>query len=693
MKIRLLSPILIATACCAVFAPALLAQNSVQVFGPVDTRVSEAAASYSNPVTFNTNNLNLTCPATPVGVLSSAPSATPLASTGNVLVDNNMTVTVSYSTANGTVTNGPIEVCPATGFPGPSTSFPNCFNTNGYEVPASAGSLTGQDPDTYVLPGGNGLTVDAAGGVAPINISSQLVSGAQSVTISLVDEGGYLTSSSLYLNTNCTQVGVTGPALVSGNTITQPPAPPQLTQTFDFNQTTNQVVGFVYDLSNAETNDTLTINSNGSTPQVADLPINPATFQANFAANTSFATSECLIHNGEVGGPAGEPATQPACKLFTLECTTGTGSSSAGANCPVSTVANEVVQDIFDGPNFTLNDIPTQNGNGPTFHEGIGFLMASEGWGAENGVPPGTWDWNGGTGGPCTFDPAADLNLPCPQNLLTSFTGPGTYKGGGETTHPNSTFISIAQVPEDLTTVQIQGASPSKWVNSDKVNVQFSSQPPNLQGTGLPGADAFIPSPIQSLTYGVSLASNLPSPIDEPIAGDVTLQNAACPIPTADNPNPVPAQTFTPKIQTLTFTADGQYLLHYYAQDCAGTRELKFLQSAGSWTTNFYTVPVNVDTVPPAITSLATGVGLPGNGFYALGAAVKASYACSDAGSGVVSCGGTVYASGTPNTGTLTTVLPTTSAGKHTFTVTAIDAAGNQTTASATYWVVGASAI
>jgi hypothetical protein len=697
MKIRLFSVVLIAMACWAISAAK--AQNAIQVFGPVDVRVSEAATSYSNPLAFNTNNLNLTCPASPTGVLSSV-------GMGNVLVDNNLTVAVSNISSGGTVSTGPTNVCPASGFPGLSTALNNCF-TSGYEVPASAGSLTGLDPDTDVVPG-TGLTIDQAGGVAPINIGSLLVSGPSTVTISLIDDGVYLASSSLYLNTNCTQAGVTGPAVVSGNPINNPPTPPELTQTFNFNGGSGQNVGFVYDLSEAETDGTLTVNPNGSTPQVTDLPVNPnlATFQENFVANTSFATSQCLVHSGEVGGPLGEPATNPACKLYTLECTTGTGSSEAGANCPISTVANEVVKDIFDGPNFTLNNIPTPGG--PTFHEGIGFLMASEGWGSEGGVPPGTWDWDGGVGGPCTFDPAANLDLPCPQNLLTSFTGPGLFSGSGETTHPNSTFISIAGVPEPLTTVIVKNLSPSNWVTTNPVNVSFTATPPNLTGSSCPGpycvsgAANFIPAPIQSITYGVSpVSAPLPVPAGEPIANDVTLLNGTCPIPTAANPGPTTQPSWTPPggPQILNFSADGQYWLHYYAQDCAGTQELLFKQSGTppSWTTNFYMVQINVDTTPPAISSLAPGVGLPGSGTYTQNAIVNASYSCSDAGSGVVSCTGVTtptsttcrntYSTATSNTGTLTCLLPTKTIGSNTFTVTAIDAAGNHSTSSVTYKV------
>jgi hypothetical protein len=47
--------------------------------------------------------------------------------------------------------------------------------------------------------------------VPPINMSSLLTSGAQTRSIGLDDEGGYYTSSTLYLQTNSTLGGINGP--------------------------------------------------------------------------------------------------------------------------------------------------------------------------------------------------------------------------------------------------------------------------------------------------------------------------------------------------------------------------------------------------------------------------------------------------------------------------------------------------
>ena len=654
--------------CLVVWAPALLAQdsapvvrkhvhahpdaahvsfNSIQVFAPVNVRPSANGTGYgASAVVFNSATVTLSCPAPPImASLSSTPD-----NSGNLLVDNNINVTV---TANGVVT-GPSNVCLGgidTSSVGP---FQSCF-TPYYEGLAS--SIVGQDPDLYV----------ASGGVSPISIASSLVQGTQQVKFDLQDEGGYLANTNVYLNTNCAMSGVTGPASVSGNPISQSdPTPDELDQDFSFDPLANQSIGFEYDLTAAQAAGSLTI-TDGTIPQVGDQPLDPDTFQPVWAPHTSFATSHCLVHSGEL-----LPSGQPACKLFTLECKIGTSATASGAQCPVSSVRNETIQDVFDGPAFALHDIHTPDGR--TFHEGIGFLMASEGW----------------DGGLCAFDPASGLEkLPCPQNLLVSFTGPGTFTGQMLTTHPNSTFISIANVPEDRTTVSVKNEWPDHWISSHTVKVKFVSEPPNLKGVHLPGAGKFIPSPIASITYGISAANSVPTP-GEPIPTDVAVTNPqGCPTPTPANPGPSVAPDFRPGDQTITGLADGRYLLHYYAQDCAGTEELKFWQDAGgSWSTGFYTYPIKVDTVPPSISGPTLSPKPSAQGTYAVGQVVTASYSCQDATSGVILCGDSLYSPGaTHNTGTLSATVDTSSPGANEFIVLAMDAAGNLSWESVSYKV------
>lgn len=672
MRLKVLSSLCVSTiaGCLPLCVPALHAQTAIQLFGPVDTVSSFPTTSFSNAYSFNTTNLNLTCDTSPIiatlsGPLMNAAGSAPALNSsgalqpgGNLLVDNNILVTV---TPTGGAASQPVNVCSGGSGVNDEGLYNNsCFNGT-YAV--ASGELSGQDPDTSLLPGSS-QTVDAAGGLPPIDISSNLGAGSQLLQIALSDQGGWLTSSTVFLSTNCTQESVTGPAQVTGNVITSTPTPSQLTQSFTFNPTTGQAVGLVYDLSQANSAGTLTSSSlsNSPSPLTADSPLDPTQFQPVWVAGTPFATSYCLIHSGE---SLTNGISTPACKLYTLECTTAADPTPSGAQCPASTANNEAIQDIFDGPAFTLSDIRTPHG--PTFHEGIGFLMASEPW----------------TGGPCTFSQASGLeNLPCPQNLLTSFSGPGTYSDDGRTTHPNSNFISVAGVPEDLTSVGVQGELPDHWINRRTATLNFFSQPPNLTGVTIPGAASFIPSPIQSITYGISPAGSVPLPAQEPIPNDITLTNSAtnCSTP----PTAPVAPNFAPGPQQLTFPADGQYLLHYFAQDCAGTQELLFTQTAGSWSTNFFTRPINVDTVPPAV----TGPALTSAGPYKVGQPVYASYACSDATSGVVLCGFNFYApDSTFNTPTLKTRVDTSSPGTKTFWVLAADAALNFSTASITYTV------
>ncbi len=145
-------------------------------------------------------------------------------------------------------------------------------------------------------------------------------------------------------------------------------------------------------------------------------------------------------------------------------------------------------------------------------------------------------------------------------------------------------------------------------------------------------------------------------------------------------PNQRPASIFAPPTQTIHVQADGQYLLHYFAQDCAGTEELKFSAVGnGGWATSFYSVPVNVDTVDPKVTQVPTlsPPAKKGNS-YALHEKVTASYSCGDDASGVAICGEKFYGTpGTLNTGILTSTVDTSTPGNKTFTVWPVDIAGN----------------
>ena len=649
-------------ACMALIVPALSAQNSnITVFSPVDVRLALGNTSgqpnkSSAPTSFNSSTLDLNCSVSPIhAVLTSSPNSG--SSNANLLVDNFINLTVTPGTS-GTASGTPVDICGGGASTSSSDSGTNhsqeCFNPGFSSV---VRHLVGQNPDTFA----------GTYGVAALDISSYLVSGPQQAEFDLVNLGDYLASSSLYLNTNCAQTGVSGQVNFTGNTITTT----NITQNYTIDSSLDQKFKFVYDLSKSQQAGSLSITS-GTVPYVTDVPVDPATFQTILVPNTSFATSSCMIHTGELLKGLS------ACTLYTLECTSGNSTKRSGSQCPVSSLPNEIFQDVFDGPSFTLPDIATPN-NGPTFHEGVGFLMASEGW----------------TGGPCSFDPASGLqDLPCPQNLLVSFSGPGIYTSTSYTSHPNSTFIPLTGVPEDLTTVSVQNQHPGYWVNTQNPVVTLSSQPPVLTGTNLPGASSFIASPIVSITYGISSTNSiLPSPSAPPSTDTTVASGVVCPL--QSNPSDPLAIVFATPAETLTLHADGKYLVHYFARDCAGTEELQFTQDAStqSWSTSYYTYPINVDTVSPVVSSgptLSPAANTLILGDYIVGHAVTAAYSCTDERSGVVTCGASSYSptSTTLSTGTISSKVNTSQTGAQVYTVQAVDAAGNQSAKSVNYTVI-----
>ena len=330
----------LATVCIAAAASTVSGQTAVQLFSPANVRVSTQGTGYgASENVFNTTILNLTCTSPIQAKISSTADGS-----GNVLVDNFITFNeVGGSPAdickNGTMENGNQQ---------------NCFTGN-YASQASAGELTGKDPDNYL----------AAGGVPPIDVSSYLTTGAVQAQIGLVDTGSYLTGSTLYLVTNCAFNGVAGPGKVTGNPISQSnPTDQQLTQNFSFNSTNNQQVQFTYNLSEAQDAGSLSI-TDGTSPTGFDTPLNAATFQSTYLKGTSFATGSCLIHSGELYNGA------PACKLYTLTCQVGTDPTQKGALCPTSQQRNEIFEDVFDGPSFTLPDV--LGTNLLIYHQGVGL--------------------------------------------------------------------------------------------------------------------------------------------------------------------------------------------------------------------------------------------------------------------------------------------------------------------------------
>jgi hypothetical protein len=679
MKLCRLPKLVTFGGCLAACLPAAVAQNSILLLNNSVVEPAPYTTSITDPYIFQSTIQELSCPTTGIYAnLSSVPSTQSTGNQGLIALD---TIIVTVTPPQG-VSNAPVNVCPLEYTPPGQACFnPATVGMHG-EV-TQANPDIGQDLDLAIP--GFGQTFYQYYGVPAISIASQLQPGPQSVEFQLENilppAQSDMGNSTLYLNTNCTSLGVSGPATIINN---PPPGNPTnpVTETFVFNSATDQGVNFQY-----------TVPPNigdltGLTEHVTDYPVDPASFDTTYTYGTSFSTSSCYLHAGELLN------NNAACKMYTLLCSVGTDPTATGALCPASAAADEIFGEAFDPPlNFTLNlpDISTPNG---TYHTGVGLLMGPDAWatGSSNGC-----QYTAGS-------TAATSQLLCPQNLLYNFFGPGASNSQGRGSNVNSTFVTVYGVPEPLTTVTLTNGSGSSlgvgpangyWTNNTSPYARLSSTPPigvnTLSNAVLAGAPEFVAAPIQNISYGLTAPSgNVPQPQNEPIAADTTLAaNTAC--PTAGSS--YTAAPFTAPLQPLSLNeGDGNYTLHYYAQDCAGTQELEFLLNSQvnppSWYTTFYTYPIKLDTVAPAVAVALS----PTGGSYSYGQAVSANYSCSDSGSGLASCGSTTYGlsngTGKANSGQLSATVPTTTlGGSLSYTVTGTDFAGNTQSQSAQYSV------
>ncbi len=655
--------------------PAAVAQNSILLLGDSLIEPTASSTSDATPYVFQSTIQQLSCPSSGIyAVLSSGQSQQQTGNQGLLVLDQIM---VTVTPPQGSQA-GPANVCA-----NPVTNFPFCFNPTTVSDFNYLTPYTGQDPDNAIPGSIAGQSFSQVFGVSPIQIGNLLSPGNQSVQFQLESllqpPGSNTGNTTLYLNTNCTSAGVSGPATVINN---PPPGNPTnpVPETFTFNSGTNQGINFQYTLP-AGIGD-LT----GLTEHVTDAAIDPTTFDQNYTYGTSFSTTSCYLHAGEL-----LPNNNPACKMYTLLCSQGTNPMESGALCPASDTADEIFGESFDPPasfTLTLPDIATPSG---TYHTGVGLLMGPDVW------TPGV---------ACQYTPgsiAAEQDLICPENLLYNFFGPGASSSQGRGDNVNSSFITIYGVPEPLTTVTVTdqhgnpvGLNPGNWTNNPSQYVLLSTTPPiGVSLTALPGAAEFVAAPIQSINYGLTApGGTVPQPANEPILTDTPLNAAAC--PTVGYNGTPPAAVFTAPVQPLSLTSgDGNYTLHYYAQDCAGTQELQFLLNSNvnppSWYTAFYSYPLNLDTVKPTASITVPSAGA----VYAFGQSVTANFTCTDDRSGLASCGGTAFnltngagplASG-PQTAPVST---TTLGGPFTFSVTATDFAGNSSKSSVTYTVTQA---
>jgi uncharacterized repeat protein (TIGR01451 family) len=638
------------------------ASGALKLFNPINVEPSNPNAGNPNDFAFGSAIVNLSCSTGFHARLSSSPDGS-----GNVMADNFLTLAINGDPVEAGSPAG--NVC-TSGFASDGSAA-DCF-TEAYRTAAnSPAGIFGQNPDNFTNADNGVLDGGAAGGIPPIDVSSYLASIATiegpptqtPVTFSLVDRGGKVASSTLFLVTDCAAPGVQTGGTLTGNPL-DPAKPESLVQDFPFNTAPGNHITLTANFLGADTFDP----NGAATPNVNDTGIRQENFPP-MVTGTSVAPAVCIKLNGEV---AADGQTK-LCKAFTITCTDPVTGIAAGKNCPQKQAVAAANKLFFETKLDSPDAVVIAPGTGP------GLLEGTDTWATATTAM--------GALKPCSVDtpplfPDDDGEVSgqlCPQNPLTEFKGAGDPISGSTPRGVNSTFIPVLNVPLPFSTfTTTPPMTTAGWVNSQTVTINFTSNPATYGG---PNPNGFTPAAIASLTYGTQ------TPVPDPtfgVNGDVTNSNAsgtgACPGLTVG--------PFASSTTPINFGADGIFNnVHYFATDCAGTEELAFTPSANpnqNWA-SFKTATIKIDTVAPTISAITFDPSSTGN-IFASGQKVHPLFTCSDDRSGIASCVGTGGVAG-DGTGLLNTM----GTGSKTFTVTATDNAGNVTTSSVTYQLVGSS--
>lgn len=457
-----------------------------------------------------------------------------------------------------------------------------------------------------------------------------------------------------------------------------PNNPGSLTQSFIADNTAGQHQEFDFDYSVANNNGDLSVQPD-TTPFVTPGGITPLDW-ASIVHGTAMADAPCLTAAGE-----------SVCAVSTLTCTTADNSTPSGANCPQSSVRNALFNQQMD---LNLNQPGIVNG----------ILSIPTGYAPGLAMAPDVLV----SGAECTYPSGNPLATQlCPQNIMTELED-NTPRVGGTGTTTNSSYVLICCEPEWQTTPTIP-----LWSNSTSVAALFTSQPPPSPN---PDTNDFHAAQGASIVFGaeprgVNLDTTYPLPAEQ------TLNNPI-PCPALGQP-PTPWSTQNPQpfsVQGMITTFDnngtasplveGAYDAHYFSVDCDSFEELVYpVQldvhpgTPGPNVATFKTVPFNIDTTNPAVTSITLN---PAGGYYAQNSVLTATVSCGDPSSptvtnffsGIAQCGPQSFAGNQQNVTTTPVPLSTSTIGPQTFTASAVDAAGNKSSiASVRYQVVGSADI
>lgn len=455
-----------------------------------------------------------------------------------------------------------------------------------------------------------------------------------------------------------------------------------LKQSFVANDTFGQHEEFDFDYTVANNNG-LTIQP-GTTPFVDFGAITPFDW-ATIVNGTAMADAPCLTAAG-----------QNICAVITLTCTNDTnGSTRSGSNCPQSTIRNALFQQDVD-----LN--PNQPG------VSNGMLTIPSGYAPGVAMAPDVLV----SGSQCSFPSGEPLaGQLCPQNIITQI-GHASLRSGGTTTTTNSSYVMLCCEPEWQTTATIP-----LWTKLTTVPASFNSVPP---ATPQLDTNNFHAAQGASVVFGaeprgVALDTTYPVPGEQTVSN-----NIACPALggapnrwSTQNPQPFSVNgqitTFDNGTTTAATLVEGAYDAHFFSVDCDAFEELMYPPTLDITPTNapgpnvasFKTVPFNIETTKPIVTSIALSA--PG-GYYAQNSPLSATVSCNDPSSttvpianffsGIASCGTQTFTGNQQSVTTSAIPLSTAKVGTKTFSATAVDVAGNSSSpSSVTYQVVGSADI
>ena len=450
------------------------------------------------------------------------------------------------------------------------------------------------------------MTGDRRNNGPAIDISSFLTFGMSTngtpVSFTLLDGGGDVAGSTVFLQTNCSTPGTIQPGgSITGNPI-NPNIPASLTPQFAFSTTPGNNVVFAADYTGTAGSDNAT-----AAPTVTDVGIRQSDFAA-FVAGTSAAPAVCLRLNAEV-----DPTTHEVlCKGFLIQCTTASDSTRSGANCPQSAADNLKFQAKFDSPDAPIpsatngysNFLPDgTNANGSACSN----ITTPTGAVCAHGTGPALLEGpdNWVSAATCSF-PSGDLlnGSACPQNPLTAFRGAEDPGHTVTTKNTNSLFVPVVNMPLPTDSVAVTGQNGNGWVNTNTVPVKITANAatyvPASNNPFFPGTNNFNPVGILTETYGTApISTPIPDPDGGPVAGDTVKSNGAC---------PTNASTAFVVNDSLSL-ADGIYNLHHFPTDCGSTEGLLFrpnitqLQTASANWASFPITVIGVDHLAPTVTS------------------------------------------------------------------------------------------